>query len=166
MRQLVVIRHAIAHERDSQQWPDDDKRPLTDAGKRRFRKAACGLATWVRPPDEMLTSTLTRARQTARILERKASFPKAVTLRELRPDVDAHTLIAALRKRRNKRIAIVGHEPALSELVRRLLGRGVLNAPLKKGGVVLIGFEGRIEAGKGMLLAFAPPRALVAARRG
>ena len=41
-----MVRHAIAFERDRRRWPDDALRPLTPAGKRRFRKAAGGLRQW------------------------------------------------------------------------------------------------------------------------
>ena len=44
--QLIVVRHAIAFERDRGRWPEDALRPLTPAGKRRFRKAAQGLRSW------------------------------------------------------------------------------------------------------------------------
>ena len=167
MRRLLIVRHAIAHERDRFRWPDDDDRPLTGAGKRRFRNAARGLSRWCNPPDELLTSTLTRARQTARILEREAGFPRPIQLAELRPDGPAEALMATLRKRRAKSITVVGHEPQLSELMRKLLGDhgGRLVAPLKKGGMAMIGFKRRVEAGGGALLVFALPRALRSALR-
>jgi phosphohistidine phosphatase SixA len=34
---VYLVRHAIAHERSRARWPDDSKRELTQAGKRRFR---------------------------------------------------------------------------------------------------------------------------------
>ena len=62
---LFIIRHAIAVDRS----PDipDDARPLTPAGKRRFREAARGLARLFPRPDRLLTSPCCRARQTASI---------------------------------------------------------------------------------------------------
>ena len=41
--ELYLIRHAIAAERGDE-WPDDEKRPLTEDGIARMRKAARGLA--------------------------------------------------------------------------------------------------------------------------
>ena len=63
---LLIIRHAIAVSRNSADLPDDE-RPLTGRGRRRFRKAADGLARIVDRPDVLLTSPLRRAVQTAEI---------------------------------------------------------------------------------------------------
>jgi len=35
---LYLVRHAWAEEADSKRWPNDGERPLTDDGKKRFRK--------------------------------------------------------------------------------------------------------------------------------
>ncbi len=37
---LYVVRHAEAHKRDEDRWPDDAKRPLTPEGEERFRRFA------------------------------------------------------------------------------------------------------------------------------
>ena len=62
--ELYLIRHGLAEER-GEAWPDDTKRPLTDEGMSRMRKAARGLARLGVSFDAILTSPLTRARQTA-----------------------------------------------------------------------------------------------------
>jgi phosphohistidine phosphatase len=167
MRELLIVRHAIAHERNSVRFPDDDERPLTRAGKERFSRVARALSVWFAPPDELLSSSLLRAKQTARILTREARFPKAVMLSELRPETATAQLIASLTQRRAKRVAIVGHEPSLSLLVAELLNanRFALRVPLKKGGIALIAFRGQLKPGAGTLIAFIPPRAMLNARR-
>lgn len=161
MRELLIVRHAIAHERDAGRFPDDDQRPLTARGKKRFRKAARAIPGLLRP-EELLSSSLTRAKQTARILEREAGFPKARILEALRPDAGSRELITALQGRRAKRIAIVGHEPSLSELLSELLGAQgrAVQSPMKKGGLALVRFPKKIAVGKGVLTAFLPPRLL------
>ncbi|HLE44873.1 MAG TPA: phosphoglycerate mutase family protein, partial [Methylomirabilota bacterium] len=63
---LLIIRHAIAVPRGTPGIPDDD-RPLTPRGRRRFQKAARGLARIAGRPDVLLTSPLIRARATAEI---------------------------------------------------------------------------------------------------
>src|SRR4030095_6138514 len=40
---LYLVRHAIAEPRDSERWPDDASRPLTENGVKLFRAAARGL---------------------------------------------------------------------------------------------------------------------------
>src|SRR5919204_6466934 len=63
---LLIIRHAIAVPRGT---PDmaDDQRPLTPKGRKRFRRAARGLAAILKRPDALLSSPLPRARETADI---------------------------------------------------------------------------------------------------
>ena len=64
---LYLVRHAIAAERDDE-WTDDSKRPLTEIGIRRFKEAVAGLAWLDVGIDEIFTSPLVRARQTATLL--------------------------------------------------------------------------------------------------
>src|SRR5271168_1279325 len=75
--ELLIIRHAIAFERNRRRWRDDGTRPLTPAGMRRSQKAAAGLKELGRAPDRLLTSPLVRARQTAQILTELAGWPPA-----------------------------------------------------------------------------------------
>ncbi len=53
--------------RDSE-WPDDTKRPLTERGISRFKEAVKGLRHLDVQLDEIFTSPLVRARQTAELL--------------------------------------------------------------------------------------------------
>ena len=69
---VYLVRHAIAHERNSTRWPDDALRPLTTAGMRKFRKAAAGLARCVPKTAAVFTSPFVRARETAAILAESA----------------------------------------------------------------------------------------------
>ena len=62
--ELYLVRHGLAEERGDA-WPDDTKRPLTDEGISRMRKAARGLARLGVSVEVVLTSPLVRARQTA-----------------------------------------------------------------------------------------------------
>ncbi|MCU1383859.1 MAG: sixA, partial [Acidobacteria bacterium] len=55
--ELYVIRHGLAEERGDA-WPDDAKRPLTEDGMSRLRKAARGLARIGVEMDIVLTSPL------------------------------------------------------------------------------------------------------------
>ena len=86
MRRLLIVRHAIAHERNVQRWPDDADRPLTQIGRKKFERASRRIGTFLDKPEILFTSPLKRARQTARILRREANFPKPKEMRALRPD--------------------------------------------------------------------------------
>src|SRR5580698_4658247 len=65
---LLIVRHAIAFERNPRRWRDDGERPLSPEGMVRARKAAAGLRQITERPQCVLTSPLMRARQTATIL--------------------------------------------------------------------------------------------------
>lgn len=162
MVELIVVRHAIAFERDVRRWRDDRARPLTPEGKRKFRKAAAGLRGWMPQVDLLLTSPLVRARQTAEILTAMTGWPAAAERSELEPSVDPQTTLASLRQPRVARVAIVGHEPHLSSLVGLCVSQAdaTLHLELKKGTVVLIRFAEVLRAGSGTLAAVVPPRAL------
>jgi phosphohistidine phosphatase len=164
--ELILVRHAIAFERDPLRWPDDRLRPLTPAGRQRFRKAAQGLSHWLPEVVRVFTSPLVRARETATLLAEHAGWPAAVECPPLAPRSDPEVVLTFLRKHRGKRFALVGHEPDLSTLVSVCLpGSASARAfESRKGGLVCIGFEGRARAGAGVLVAFVPPRVLRAMR--
>ena len=111
--ELLIIRHAIAFERDRDRWADDAARPLTPAGIGRSHKAAAGLKELSKAPDRLLTSPLIRARQTAKILTEVAGWPRAEIAPELKPGEGTAAVLALLAKDRSKRLAIVGQPEAL-----------------------------------------------------
>src|SRR5205807_864177 len=117
--ELYLIRHASAEER-GEKWPDDNKRPLTEEGIARMRKAARGLARVGVTLDAVLTSPLVRARQTAEIVAAASdSKPPLVNVESLTPDGGYAAIVAELEKHARKavRIALVGHEPLMGEHV-------------------------------------------------
>ena len=82
---LLIVRHAIAFDRDHRRWREDAARPLSPAGIRRARKAAAGLKKLTARPQRLLTSPLLRAKQTAQILTDVAGWPAAEEVPELSP---------------------------------------------------------------------------------
>jgi len=159
--ELVLVRHAIAHERDVRRWPDDDTRPLSARGEMRAQQACRGLRRLMPPPLRLFTSPLARARQTAVLLARCAGWPRPVLCDELRPGT-APAEVFALLRRAAPRVALVGHEPDLGELLAVCLGT---RTPLafKKMGVARVSFQGSVRAGAAQLTDFLPPRVLRAA---
>jgi phosphohistidine phosphatase len=139
---LLVVRHAIAEERATfaQTGKDDAERPLTAEGRRKFERAARGLKKVVGSIDLLATSTLVRAIQTGEILEAAFGIEGTARLRELAPDADPSSLLQWLRRRRrHPLVAVVGHEPHLSQLIGYLLvGQSSGFVDLKKGGAVLL----------------------------
>lgn len=157
--QLLIIRHAIAVPRGTPGIPDED-RPLTPEGEQKFREAAEGLAKLVDRPDALLTSPWRRARQTAAIA--------AAAWGRLEPEETAALASGSFEEQaavldrypRDATVAVVGHEPWVSELLARLLGtRHDARLEFKKGGAALVDVPGRL-AGGGSLVFYLPPRVL------
>ncbi|MCA1728513.1 MAG: histidine phosphatase family protein [Actinobacteria bacterium] len=66
---LYVVRHAVAHKRDANLWPDDSQRPLTPAGEERFRRATGGIMRLAPGVGVALSSPFVRAWRTAELLQ-------------------------------------------------------------------------------------------------
>jgi phosphohistidine phosphatase len=158
--ELYLVRHAIADERGPQ-WPNDAKRPLTEQGIARFTEAVEGLRRIDVEIDEIFTSPLVRAKQTAEILAAGLKHkPHVRVLRALEPGHGPAAVIARLAEEAKKgRVALVGHEPDLGDLASHLLGTKKL-VPFKKGGVCRIDVATLPTARAGTLVWFLPPKIL------
>ena len=163
---LLIVRHAIAFERDARRWPDDDERPLSPRGLARAREAAAGMRQLVKRPALLLASPLVRARQTAAVLTEVAGWPRARETAALAPGNSPDVLLAALKRMPEARIAVVGHEPHLSRLLAALLRGNAAEGGfrLKKMGAALVTFDGTARARQGRLEWLLPPKAFRASR--
>jgi phosphohistidine phosphatase len=158
--ELYLVRHAIAAER-GEEWPDDDKRPLTVRGVARFKEVVDGLKKLDAGVDEIFTSPLVRAKQTADLLSAGLPGTPVVKLLDaLAPGNAPASVMAQLaRSARRRRIALVGHEPGLGELAAHLIGAGRA-LPFKKGGVCRIDVESLTSRRAGALTWFVQPKLL------
>ena len=97
--QLLIIRHAIAEDRDH--WAlsghPDAERPLTGDGKRRMKRGAAGLRALVPRIDALATSPLVRAHDTATIVAREYGGMAMEIVTELAPERGADDLLPWLR---------------------------------------------------------------------
>ncbi|HYS25089.1 MAG TPA: phosphohistidine phosphatase SixA [Vicinamibacterales bacterium] len=157
---LYIVRHAIAAER-GEEWPDDTKRPLTDTGITRFKEAVAGLAWFDVEIDEIFTSPLVRAKQTAAILAHGLGNKTSVkTLEALAPGHSPRQVMSELsRAAKRHRIALVGHEPGLGELAAHVIASSRA-LPFKKGGICCIALQGLTSRRPGELVWFLPPKVL------
>ncbi|WP_284164962.1 histidine phosphatase family protein [Frigidibacter sp. SD6-1] len=121
-RRLILTRHAKSA------WDDpmmeDHDRPLN----RRGRRSALELGDWLHSrgyePDQVLCSTATRTRETWAVA---AAAPLEVTPRvdfldalyHASPDV----MLAALGRATGETVMMIGHNPGIGELARRLAAR-------------------------------------------
>lgn len=155
---VFIIRHAIAADRGP--GVVDDERRLTKRGKKRFRAAARGLARLFDRPAAMVSSPLVRARQTARIAAR-AWDRLPFTRDEALAGGSVEDVVDLLQRfPASTSVALVGHEPQLSELLAHLVGAPEADRlAFKKGGVAVVDLdEGTRSAGR--LTAFLPPSVL------
>lgn len=156
---LLIIRHAIAVPRGTAGIADRD-RPLTPRGEKRFRLAAVGLARVAPPPDLLLSSPWKRAWQTALLASEGWGEPGAQELPALAGGSFEELGEALEEFRSAATVALVGHEPQLSDLLARLLGTGTGESlTFKKGGAALVELSGSLCEG-GSLIWYLPPRIL------
>lgn len=158
--ELYLIRHAVAEQR-GEAWPDDTKRPLTEHGASRMRKAARGLVRLGLTFDVVLTSPLVRTRQTAEIVAGAFPIrPPIVAIESLAPEGSYSAVLTDLEKQaRRTRIALVGHEPGIGELAARLAGS---RHPFefKKGAVCRIDVDTLPPSGPGAIRWFVTTKIL------
>jgi phosphohistidine phosphatase len=151
---IVLVRHAIAEERDPMRWSHDALRPLTACGRERFEPAARGLGTIVGRVETVLASPYVRAWDTARILSDQADWPAPVSCPELAAHATVGEALAVLVAMPNAGTAVcVGHEPNLTLLAQALLrAKDAGEVPwFKKGGALCVRFRGTVEPGRGKL---------------
>lgn len=162
--EVVLVRHAIAAERDPATWPDDRDRPLTEQGEERMRAAARGLGRILPEVDAMFASRLVRAWRTAEILHEEVGWPEPEEWPQLEPERSpAQAVLSLVPHQDAARIALVGHEPNLSEIASYLLtgsGHRGVDLEMKKGGVACLGVDGEPGPGSAWLRWVATPRIL------
>jgi phosphohistidine phosphatase len=163
--QVLLIRHAAAVPAGTPGTADDERR-LTPKGEAKFRVAAKGLARIASRPDVLLTSPLPRARQTAEIAARAFKRIEPTVEPALAGGSVSGILSALGTHAADALVALVGHEPTLSDLLAHLLGaRAGDRFAFKKGGAALVDLpDGPSEPGR--LLWFLKPRVLRALADG
>jgi phosphohistidine phosphatase len=156
---LYLIRHAEASPLGEQGIQADEDRPLTEAGQSQAGQVGSGLRGRGPLPEVVLTSPLVRARQTAeRLLAQwPAPAPELRLCDELAPGGKRRKLARALNDVGRERIALVGHEPDLSEWAAWLIGSRKARLDLPKAGVACIHCDGQVKKGGGTLVWLVPP---------
>lgn len=137
---LYLVRHGVAVEHGTPGFADDD-RPLTPKGEKKMKQVAQGLLALGVEVDRIVTSPLPRALRTAEIVAGAlGASPRLEEADALRASNDAQAIATWLEAREERRLMIVGHNPAISDLVG-LLTAGPSAAPvceLHKGGVACL----------------------------
>jgi phosphohistidine phosphatase len=128
MTTLLLIRHGIAE--DPQPGQRDSDRALTEEGWKKTRAAMKGLVARGHVPSRGFNSPYRRAAETMTCLQEAAgAFPMETRL-DLTPDGEPSQVDLWLRglmaeTRNTAVLALVSHQPFLSELIFHLTGRSV-----------------------------------------
>ena len=166
---LYLVRHAAAHGRDPDRWPDDSLRPLTPEGEEAFRHSLSGLVQLAPRADALLSSPFERAWRTAELLAELEGWPEPKSSNVLEPTLPPEKATQVLEAYEAAGyVAVVGHRPCLHELASYLLTGEAKGAEItiKKGGVACIRFEGPVVPGAGQLRWLATPKILRATSDG
>ena len=172
---LYLIRHAQADEHGPK-YPDDSRRSLIAEGRRQAKALAKALGRLEIAFDRLFSSPYIRALETAEPLAKRCRTQKVDVLSDLATSRYPQ-LITQLGDNLGKhepvdkdvdntkripsdelRVALVGHEPYLSELTSYLLTGdvGAVNLKFKKAMVVQL--RGKVEAGAMTLHMVVPAR--------
>ena len=158
---IYLLRHAIAIERGTPGYPNDD-RPLTEAGIEKMKKGAKGISRCIERPDAILPSPLKRALETAKIMAAELNAPGIVkTTDALLPGGAAKQLSDELAKYRSaEALLLVGHSPDLERIAATILGTPARLMEFKKGGICAIELDALPARRPGRLLWLLTPKQL------
>lgn len=148
MADLLLLRHGIAAEPSADR--PDAERPLTPRGEERTRAVLQRLVALELGCDQLLTSPLLRARQTAELAVAAGLAPALGVAEALAPGGDPLPLLEQAAG--VGRLLLVGHEPDLGNLAARLIGAPAGSLLLKKAGVALLQRQGPGPAWRLLLL--------------
>ena len=146
---IFLIRHAEAIDHETDTVRDDEYRFITSNGRNVTRKVAKFLAEELYDLDIIFTSPLIRAVQTAEIFADELEFKKEVVLvNELKNEISTESLRQLLQNNLNlTSVALVGHEPKMSMLVKNFSDKTNFNE-FRKSSVCLIDYNPESGVGK------------------
>ncbi len=132
---ILFVRHAKAFKRE--EWHDDDMlRPLSEKGIK-VSEDFFEKISHIFEIEIILSSKALRSIQTAKIIHKY--YPKAIyqTTPLLNPGASYTDLKTLIKEYENyENIALVGHEPDISEIVGELLGCSFLSIDVKKSSII------------------------------
>ena len=142
---FYFLRHASAG-KSVQNARKDEHRPLDEEGILQARYAGRLLANLDVQVDQIISSPLRRALQTASLVANELAFESPVqTDKALLPDAELEQFQdLAARCRKYDAVMVVGHNPSLSEFLSKLIAApSTARVDLKKGSIAKVEMTGR-----------------------
>ncbi len=158
---VYIVRHAWAHNRDEQNWPDDSLRELTPEGAERYARVVQTLSERGFAPTLLATSPYARCRQTAEIIAANVEGqPQIVELDALEPGSDLDPVYRWTAEQGADQIGWVGHAPDVSLMAAAMIGRWSSNLHFSKGAIAAVRFTNHLAVGDGELNWLTTPKLL------
>jgi phosphohistidine phosphatase len=147
---IYLIRHGDAE--GISKGIKDSERKLTPDGEIKIRNASLFWKNIIPAFDYIISSPYLRALQTARIIASTFDHKKEIFIdKRLGCGSDTEGLIEILNSFQSGEIAIIGHQPDLSNHVSRLISSSGAFVEFKKGAIAKISFNNKVREGKGVL---------------
>lgn len=142
---IYFLRHASAGQHSL--TGNDEKRPIDKAGEQQSHDVGQALTALGLKLDDIISSPLTRAMQTAQIAAGELGHKNKIVIDDaLRPEASYEEFEDLLaRHGKNKAIMLVGHNPSMTEFLNRILaGSDSANfIDFKKGAVAKVERDAR-----------------------
>lgn len=137
-KRLLIMRHSKA-DRDEKRWQDFD-RPLNERGRRDAKTMGRWLKQQGLLADYWIASPAVRTHETARLLAHELDFKGRIDLQSSLYEGSSLDYLAQIRlcPASTSTLLIVGHNPALEQLVESLSGESQL---LKTSAVACLAFH-------------------------
>jgi phosphohistidine phosphatase len=143
---IYFLRHASAGKKTADP-KKDERRPLDEEGILQARYMGRMLASLDVQVDQIVTSPLTRARQTASLVSNELAFESPLQTDDaLRPESGFDQFRAMLaRLRKYETVIVVGHNPSFTEFFSKTISgaSGAAHIDFKKGAVAKVELVGR-----------------------
>lgn len=155
---LYLIRHSISEKLIPPK--KDFEREITSVGIELIKRASEGWKKIIPTFDLILYSPYVRAEQTAKIIAQIFSITdKLIKENNIAAGCTTGNLIDVLSVYEEQNIAIVGHQPDLSNHITNFCSNNHLNVSFQPAAIAKISFDGMLKFGNGRLEFLIPAEA-------
>jgi phosphohistidine phosphatase len=153
---IYLIRHSDSE--SISKGLKDFERKLTPYGELKIRNASLFWKNLIPEFDYIFSSPYLRAIQTSKIIASTYNYKKEIIVdKRLGCGSETESLFEILNSFQSGDIAIVGHQPDLSNHISRLISDEGISIEFKKGAIAKIFFSNKVREGKGILEYLVPP---------